>query len=114
MEWIKSSSCESNACVEVAWNKSSKCDTAASCVEVAWHKSSLCDSNGGNCVEVGVWKKSTRSGPHDDNCVEVAGAENLDEILVRHSKEPDGPMLRFTPDEWVAFIAGVKDGEFDA
>jgi hypothetical protein len=32
---------------------------------------------------------------------------------VRHSKDPDGPRLRFTASEWKAFIAGVKDGEFD-
>jgi hypothetical protein len=24
-----------------------------------------------------------------------------------------GPALRFTPDEWSAFVAGVKAGEFD-
>lgn len=28
------------------------------------------------------------------------------------SKEPDGPILTFTPGEWNAFIKGVKDGEF--
>jgi Domain of unknown function (DUF397) len=34
-------------------------------------------------------------------------------ILMRDSKNPDGPVLAFTEDEWRAFIAGVKDGEFD-
>jgi hypothetical protein len=31
---------------------------------------------------------------------------------VRHSQDPDGPQLRFTADEWRAFIAGVR-GEAD-
>jgi hypothetical protein len=32
---------------------------------------------------------------------------------VRDSKDPAGPMLTFTPDEWTAFIAGAKIGEFN-
>ena len=32
---------------------------------------------------------------------------------VRDSREPDGPILFFTPAEVHAFVAGVKDGEFD-
>ncbi len=40
-----------------------------------------------------------------------AGAGRL--ILMRDSKNPDGPVLAFTEAEWRAFIAGVKDGEFD-
>lgn len=35
-----------------------------------------------------------------------------DAVLVRHSKHPDGPYLRFTRDEWLAFVAGVRDREF--
>jgi hypothetical protein len=34
-------------------------------------------------------------------------------IAVRDSKNPLGPALMFTPDEWAAFIEGAKDGEFD-
>jgi len=40
-----------------------------------------------------------------------AGAGRL--ILMRDSKNPGGPVLAFTEAEWRAFIAGVKDGEFD-
>jgi Domain of unknown function (DUF397) len=29
------------------------------------------------------------------------------------SKNPDGPKLIFTPDEWDAFVSGAKDGELD-
>jgi len=34
-------------------------------------------------------------------------------ILLRDPNDPDGPVLAFTEAEWRAFIAGVKDGEFD-
>ena len=56
------------------------------------------------------WRKSSRSGANG-NCVEWA---NLgDTIAVRDSKDPHGPALIFTPDEWRAFLSGVKDGEAD-
>ena len=35
-----------------------------------------------------------------------------DSILVRNSKDPGGPVLRFTFDEWDAFCDGVDEGEF--
>jgi hypothetical protein len=34
-------------------------------------------------------------------------------VGVRHSKDTLGPILRFTPDEWHAFVGGVRNGEFD-
>ncbi len=46
------------------------------------------------------------------NCVEVAFAD--ESILLRHSKEPAGPVLSFTHSEWAAFLAGVRRGEFDS
>ena len=57
------------------------------------------------------WRKSTRSGPNCDNCVEVAFVADV--IAVRDSKNPTGPVLVFTSDEWDAFVGGAKDGEFD-
>ncbi|MET8985891.1 DUF397 domain-containing protein [Nonomuraea wenchangensis] len=57
----------------------------------AWRKASAC--NAGSCVEVA---------PVADGGV-----------LVRDGKDPDGPSLRFDGDEWAAFVAGVRAGEFD-
>jgi hypothetical protein len=58
-----------------------------------------------------VWRKSSLSGGNGD-CVEVAG--NLPGVVaVRDSKDREGPVLVFTPDEWRAFTVGVRGGEFD-
>ena len=58
------------------------------------------------------WRKSSYSGNGGATCVEVAA--NLPGVIaVRDSKDPDGPALAFRPDEWDAFVSGVKDGEFD-
>jgi hypothetical protein len=34
-------------------------------------------------------------------------------IGVRNSRDSAGPVLRFTPAEWHAFLGGVRNGEFD-
>jgi hypothetical protein len=57
------------------------------------------------------WRKSRYSSEQGDNCVEVATMDRT--IAVRDSKDPSGPILTFTVDEWRAFINGVKAGEFD-
>lgn len=57
------------------------------------------------------WKKSSRSGAFN-NCVEVAGLGD-GEHAVRDSKNPTGPVLRFTAAEWSAFTTGIRTGEFD-
>jgi hypothetical protein len=46
------------------------------------------------------------------NCVEVGLAPDGD-IAVRDSKVPAVAPLRFTPEEWRDFVAGVRAGEFD-
>ncbi|MER7208594.1 DUF397 domain-containing protein [Streptosporangium sp. NPDC000239] len=58
-----------------------------------WRKSSLSSGNGGQCVEVAV---------------------NLPEmVIVRDSKDSDGPKLFFAPHAWRSFVGEVKTGEFD-
>lgn len=57
------------------------------------------------------WVKSSLSFANG-NCVEVADLRG-GEIGVRNSRDSGGPVLRFTPDEWHAFIGGVRKGEFD-
>lgn len=59
-------------------------------VDADWRKSSLSDGNG--CLEMAV----------------VNGR-----IAVRDSKDPEGPVLMFSPPEWTAFIKGAHNGEFD-
>lgn len=58
------------------------------------------------------WIKSSLSFANG-NCVEVAGLAH-GQIGVRDSKDPEGAILRFTPDEWHAFLGGVRNGEFDS
>ena len=61
---------------------------------VAWRTSSYSNGNGGNCVEVADLPDGGR--------------------LVRDTKDHgNGPILRYTAAEWRAFVAGVKNGEFD-
>ncbi|GGO69802.1 hypothetical protein GCM10012289_31760 [Nonomuraea cavernae] len=58
----------------------------------AWRRSSFC--NGASA------------------CVEVAPLADGN-VALKDSKTEDGPVLVFTPAEWAAFTAGVRDGEFD-
>ena len=75
---------------------------------VSWRKSSYSAGNGGDCVEVAeVWRKSSYSGSNGGDCVEVAAALP-DAIAVRDSKDPDGPRLMFTPQDWAAFTATIR------
>lgn len=57
------------------------------------------------------WAKSSFSYANG-NCVEVAGL-STQMIRIRDSKNPEGPVLLFTPAEWDAFLGGVRNGEFD-
>lgn len=72
------------------WQKSSRCGESSHCVEVQFRRASFCESGA---------------------CVEAAAVQGM--MLVRDSKDPNGPVLRFDRDEWEAFVKGVKAGEFD-
>lgn len=45
-------------------------------------------------------------------CVAVA-IEDTGDVLLGDTKQPDRPPHAFTREEWMAFVAGVKNGEFD-
>ncbi|HEX7160621.1 MAG TPA: DUF397 domain-containing protein [Trebonia sp.] len=66
--------------------------TGRPAVGSTWVKSSLSFANG-NCVEVSDLPGGT--------------------VGVRNSRDREGAVLRFTPDEWQAFLGGVRNGEFD-
>jgi hypothetical protein len=58
------------------------------------------------------WVKSSLSFSNS-NCVQVAFlADGM--VGVRHSTDSTGPVIRFTPGEWRAFLGGVRNGEFDS
>lgn len=54
------------------------------------------------------WRKSERSNGGGGDCVQVADLEDGG-LAIRDSKNPDGPVLWFTPSERAAFVAGVKE-----
>lgn len=49
-----------------------------------------------------IWRKSSRSNSQGGNCVEVATL--ADRVLIRDSKDPEGPRLAVTPAEWRDFL----------
>ncbi len=55
------------------------------------------------------WKRSKSCA--DTACVEFHYIQGG--VAVRDSKDPEGPVLTFTKDEWRAFIEGAVAGEFD-
>lgn len=58
------------------------------------------------------WRTSSRS--QTSNCVEVAPlGGGADPVALRDSKDRGGPVLVFGRGQWINFIAGTKDGEFD-
>ncbi len=67
-------------------------EPAAPAIAVSWAKSSLSHANG--------------------NCVEVADLPER-QVGMRDSKDADGLVLRFPPEEWRAFLGGIQNGEFD-
>jgi Domain of unknown function (DUF397) len=60
----------------------------------AWRKSSFSSGNGGACVEVAIVPGVTGTSGRV--------------VALRDSKDPGGPALVFTPDEWRAFLCGVR------
>jgi Domain of unknown function (DUF397) len=59
-----------------------------------------------------IWRKSSYSGSNGGDCVEVAQFP-ASAVGVRDSKDPAGPKLLFSVEEWSTFVQGIKHGEFD-
>jgi hypothetical protein len=56
------------------------------------------------------WRKARRSS-NNGACVEVAPVSG--HILIRDSKDRNGPVLRYSGRSWHVFVTGAKDGLFD-
>lgn len=70
------------------------------------------EMTGDEAQQLGLqWQKSFHSNPNGA-CVEVAALPDGG-VAVRHSKNPGGHALLYTRQEFVAFIGGAKDGQFD-
>jgi hypothetical protein len=61
-------------------------------------------------LSAAAWRKSSHS-QQGGNCVEIA--DGLPGVLpIRDSKDPEGPSLTFTAEDFTAFVQGVKNGTF--
>ena len=58
-----------------------------------------------------AWRKRERSNPNGA-CVELAELPDGG-VAVRNSRHPTGVVLTYTRLEIIAFLLGVRDGEFD-
>jgi hypothetical protein len=55
------------------------------------------------------WRKASYSANNGGACVEVAS--NLPKIVaVRDSKDPHGPALILSPDQWAGFVTRIRSG----
>lgn len=59
-----------------------------------------------------IWTKSSFSNG-GSACVEVGRGAADGSVLVRHTRDRDGATLRYTREEWGAFLQGAKSGEFE-
>lgn len=58
-----------------------------------------------------TFRKSQKSGSNGSGCVEVAG--DGEHVYVRNSRDPEGPVNKFTRFEWECFLDGAQKHEFD-
>jgi len=57
------------------------------------------------------WRKARRSA-NNGACVELAPASG--QILIRDSKDQDGPIIAYSKYSWHLFVASAKSGHFDS
>jgi hypothetical protein len=62
------------------------------------------------CPSDTPWIKASRSG---DQGACVVMRRRSGAVEVRDSKDPHGPVLRFTPSEFTAWLDGARQAEFD-
>jgi Domain of unknown function (DUF397) len=56
------------------------------------------------------WRKATYSIANGD-CAEVGSLPGI--VVVRDTKDPHGPILRYPSDSWRSFINRAQKGSFD-
>jgi Domain of unknown function (DUF397) len=56
----------------------------------------------------GIWRKSSYSGSGGGNCAEVASTPSA--VLIRDSKDPDGPRLVVCAPAWQEFTDRMRTG----
>lgn len=61
-------------------------------------------------IQTGEWFLPRRS-ENGHSCVQTKFTD--DAIYVRNNLRPDAGTAEFTHEEWMAFVAGVKDGDYD-
>jgi len=57
-----------------------------------------------------TWRTSSYSGANGGNCVEVGAQPQSGRVLVRDTKDRQGPVLRFAPGAWTQFADRLRSG----
>ncbi len=57
------------------------------------------------------WVRSSKC--HTASCCVEVSMVDPDHVLLRSSVTPERGVLAFSPDSWAAFIAAVREGDFD-
>jgi Domain of unknown function (DUF397) len=58
-------------------------------------------------ISVAAWRKSRRSNG-SGNCVEVAALAEGQRLAIRDSKNPAGPVLLVSTDDWRSFTSSLR------
>jgi hypothetical protein len=73
-------------------------------MQIEWRRSTKYKE--AHCVEIGaIGRRSTKCESH--HCVAV-DRPAVDQVHMRDSKNPDGPVLTFGAGAWRVFLAGLK------